>query len=388
MSAKTNSLLLKLLCLLAVLAAAAVLTLRALRPVAIVEPVVSTAAIDAKPGTVSVEEDFAMDLKSEQGGRVLAQDYALHPGDKVREGQVLLQLDPTDLKLLIARDQVAYETTKQNYLTDHGAALRLETEEALQENRRAENRLGSVSAADLAAGERAVKTAQQVVDVEQIVRRNALAGMEYTLKMEQLQLDRMTVHAPPFAMVVKTVYVHPGDLISAQAPLATLITQGKRVVGKISDEDFAEIKVGQSASVFFVPYHDFLFNGKVAKILPTTDPLTQRHIIYLEVTDIADDQLIPGINGEVSVVVNQHPARAVVPRRAVFSLNGDSVFVVKDGRVQLRKVTKGSVWARGIEITQGLEPGENVIVEGTESFHDGQAVAVEAQPSDATEPKP
>jgi len=387
MSAKTNSLLLKLVLVGAVLAGAAWYAFQALRPVAVVEPVISSDAIDAKPGTVTVEEDFAMELKSEEGGRVLAQDYALHPGDKVKDGQVLLQLDPTDLKLRLARDQVDHEVTVQNYATDKAAELKLEGEKAILANDQAENQLGALSAADLANEERAVKTLQIAVDLEKTTRRNALAGQEYLLKTEQLELDRMTVHAPPFDMIVKTVNVHPGDLIGAQAPLAILITQGKRVVGKISDEDFAEIKVGQAVSVFFVPYHDFLFNGKVAKLLPTTDPLTQRHIIYLDVTDIPDEKLIPGINGEVSVVVDQHPAKAVVPRRSVFAMNGDNVFVVKNGKVALRRVTKGSVWARGIEITSGLAPGEEVIVEGTEGFHDGQAVTTEEHPSDAVEPK-
>ena len=68
-------------------------------------------------------------------------------------------------------------------------------------------------------------------------------------------------------------------------------------------------------------------------------------------------------------------------------MNGDNVFVVKNGKVELRKVTKGSVWARGIEITSGLEPGEEIIVEGTEGFHDGQAVTTEEHPSDAVAPK-
>jgi RND family efflux transporter MFP subunit len=385
MSAKTSRLALNLTLVAAVLAAGTIWALRSLRQVAIVEPVISSEAIDAKPGTVTVDEQFAMELKSEQGGRVLADGYALREGDQVKPGQVLLQLDPTDIKLALERDQAIYDTTNEHYKADHSNELKLESDEAALESHRRENQLGAFPTADLQAEERAVESQRQSVAILKIDERKILSEMEYTLKTERLQLERMTVRSPPFDMVVKTVNVHPGDLIGAQASIATLITQEKRVVGKISDEDFADIKVGQAASVFFVPYNDYLFKGRVSQILPTTDPLTQRHLIYLDV-DIPDEKLVPGINGEVSVTVDQHLAKAVVPRRAVFSVDGDAVYVVKDGRVELRKVTKGFVWTTGIEITQGLEPGERVIVESLEDFHAGQTVAVEEHPSDAVTP--
>jgi hypothetical protein len=60
---------------------------------------------------------------------------------------------------------------------------------------------------------------------------------------------------------------------------------------------------------------------------------------------------------------------------------------VKDGRVELRPVKKGFVWLKGVEILEGLEPGEDVIVEDLESFHPGESVKTEELPSDAIEKK-
>ena len=57
--------------------------------------------------------------------------------------------------------------------------------------------------------------------------------------------------------------------------------------------------------------------------------------------------------------------------------------MVKDGKVELRAVTKGYVWLTGAEIVSGLEPGEQVIVEDLETFRDGDRVRVEELPSDA-----
>jgi HlyD family secretion protein len=97
----------------------------------------------------------------------------------------------------------------------------------------------------------------------------------------------------------------------------------------------------------------------------------------------AGHPLVPGINGEVGIVVDEHAARAVVPRRAVFTNAGDNVYVVKDGRVELRKVKKGFVWTTGVEIIEGLSPGDEVIVESLENFHDGERVRARRMSSDA-----
>jgi multidrug efflux pump subunit AcrA (membrane-fusion protein) len=132
--------------------------------------------------------------------------------------------------------------------------------------------------------------------------------------------------------------------------------------------------------VTFLPYKDFRYNGLETKILPTADPETQRHLVDLNITDIQPEKLIPGITGEVTIEVGRRAAKAIIPRRALLN---DSVYVVKDGRVELRPVKKGYLWLTGAEILEGLEPGEQVIVEDLDSFRDGDTVRVEVLPPDA-----
>ena len=100
----------------------------------------------------------------------------------------------------------------------------------------------------------------------------------------------------------------------------------------------------------------------------------------LNITDIAPEKLIPGITGEVTITVGERHANAIIPRRALIN---ESVYVVRNGKVELRPVTKGYVWLTGAEILSGLEPGEQVIVEDLESFRAGDSVRVEEIPSDA-----
>ena len=90
--------------------------------------------------------------------------------------------------------------------------------------------------------------------------------------------------------------------------------------------------------------------------------------------DIPLEDLIPGKTGEVTITINQRQAKAVVPRRA---LVGNSVYVVKDGRVEIRTVKTDYIWLDGAEVVQGLQPGDEVIVENQDTFHDGDRVGVE-----------
>jgi multidrug efflux pump subunit AcrA (membrane-fusion protein) len=102
-------------------------------------------------------------------------------------------------------------------------------------------------------------------------------------------------------------------------------------------------------------------------------------MVDLNITDIQPEKLIPGITGEVTVVVGTHHANAIIPRRALFN---ESVYVVTDGTVELRHVKTGFLWLRGAEITDGLKPGEQVIVEDLESFRAGDRVRVQELPAD------
>ena len=373
---------LKLLAVLVVLGGGAAAALVAFRPVATVAPVVSAQAVSAKPGNVTVIQEFELPIKSEEGGRLQEQAHYMEPGDHVKKGDILAQLDPTDLQLEIEKDRLDLATSKETYATDHVTQMNLDAAQIDLDNFRRFHAMGTYSDVDLAKQERNMKIMQTQAKLQTINNQHTIDSEENALKIAQRKLDEMTIKAP-LDGIVSLVAKHPGDLIGGGDPIAVLISENKVVEGKISEEDFANVRVGDEADVTFIPYGAWLFKGKVTRILPTADPATQRHVVWLEVAMDQSHPLVSGINGEVSITVDRHQANAVVPRRAVFPHNGDAVWVVKDGKVEERKVKKGFEWVTGIEIVTGLAPGEQVIVDNLESFHDGEKVNTKAVASDA-----
>jgi RND family efflux transporter MFP subunit len=332
---------------------------------------------------VAVKEEYSMDMKSEVAGRVLKEGYKLEIGMPVKEGDLLVHLDTGDVELVINQVKNEYESSKQRIALGSAVKYALETAKSDFTNTERLTRMGQVSDSDYQKARRAVETLEQQLALETVMNEENLRTDENTLHTQQRQMEKMTIRAP-FDGVISAVFAHPGDLINVGSPIVTLITTSRLVEAKISEEDFANVQVGQKATVIFLPYGEFEYNGTVQKILPTADPETQRHMVDLAITDIEPNKLIPGITGEVTIVVGRHPANAIIPRRALFN---ESVYVVTDGRVELRRVKTGYLWLRGAEVTEGLKPGEQVIVEDLESFRDGDRVRTEELPADVIDKK-
>lgn len=380
MSAKSSSssLLIKVAVVVVVLVALAILIPRLLRPVVVVQDVVSGEAIDAKPGNVSVTAEYGMDIKSEAPGRVMPDDYNVAPGKVVKVGEILVKIDSGDLAIDIAQTETDLKAAKRTAEIGTSANIDLEGVESDYSQGEKQFKYGAISQLDLDKLKRAVDAAKQKVDLEKVLNDQKIETYENTLALKKRQMEKMTIRSQ-IDGIVSAVFAHPGDLINPNASVATLITTHKVVVGTIAEEDFANVKIGQKVAVIFDTYGSWVYNGTVSKILPTADSTTQRQQIYIDISDIEPEKLIPGITGELTVTVGQRQSKTIVPRKAVL---GDYVFVVNDGVVARRPIKRGYSWTTGVEVLEGLSPGDQVVTRDFDKIHEGEHAAVQVEPSD------
>jgi RND family efflux transporter MFP subunit len=328
-------------------------------------------AVSLVPGSVIVQAEYEMELKSEISGRVIKSE--LDPGQPVTAGTVLVQIDTGDLTLEIEQTQNLYDTAKKRIAVGSAIKLDLETASDALQNYERLAKTGNYPILELEKQRRLVKQIEQRLALEEVANTQELATYQNTLKVKRRQLDKMTIRAP-FDGVVSKVFARPGDLIGMGTPIAVLIATSRTVEARISEENFSGIKEGQKASVRFLGYGGWLYDAKVTKILPTADPETQRYIVHLEVKIDDPAKLVPGITGEVSIEVGSRAAQAIAPRRALF---GNNVYVVENGRVRLRTVEVGYISLTAVEILKGLKAGEQVIVDQLDRYRDGERVRVE-----------
>lgn len=341
----------------------------ALRPVATVAPVVRGRAVNSVPGAVEVKAESVLPVKSEVGGRIVS--TSLNPGREVSKDELLLQLDTGDVDLEIER--ITNDLIAARRKVQVGSTLRAEEENKRDTLDELERRVKS-GAFPVAEFEKEKRLYQQLVqrrELDEVNLKLALENLENALRAKEREKSKMTIVAP-FDGVIAEIHIagKPGELIGRDFNLATLISKSRVVEAKISEENFAELAVGQRAGVSFLSYGPQQYRATLSKKLPTANAETQRYTIHLDV-EIPEEKLVPGLTGEVVIVIGQRDNQMIIPRRA---LRGNQVLLVDGGKVTLRTVEAGYMALNEVEIVKGLEPGDQVIVEELDTFRPGQRV--------------
>jgi len=349
------------------LAGAVMLALRLIEPKAAVVAVKRGVALNAVPANVAVRADYTIDLRSEAGGRVASSDLVL--GASVKEGQMLLKIDDSDLRLDLEKATNDYNAAVRRHQIGSATKLDLETARIDLANFTKLADAGQYPATELDKRKREVRQLEQKLEIEQVDETSLIDSLATQIKTQKRQIEKTSLVSPIDGDVV-SVSAHVGDLIASGAPLASLLARARVVEARVAEENFAGIAVGQPASVRFLSYGNDQFKATVTRVLPTADPLTQRYTVILDVA-IAPDRLVPGLSGEASIVLGEHPGVLIIPRRALL---GDYVLVVKDGRVEQRRVKRGYEGLNEVEIADGLKEGELVVTDNLDAYRQGDRV--------------
>lgn len=162
-----------------------------------------------------------------------------------------------------------------------------------------------------------------------------------------------------------------GFSVAEIAPLDALVGD----VDLIGPE-LARVRPDQPARVRHYAFKEAAVTGRVLRLAPTMDPV--KRTFRAEV--LVDNQALllrPGMFVEVTVVVEQRPDVAVVPRQAVANRGGKDVVFLLDGqRVARRDVRLGLGDDDVVQVLAGLALGDRVVVRGLETLVDGTRVRV------------
>lgn len=379
MTKKTNpfvTIVFKILLPLAILAGIIWFFVRGLQPEATVAEVRRGVALDAVPGSLTVNPAYSVTLTTEVSGRILRSNLEL--GNRVEEGDFLVEIDPTDLRLQYESFKANYEAFREKYeLRKSEELARQQRKEDLADAER-RFREGNLSQLEIDRKREDYQLFLENQEEQRISDENQLRQMEIQLKEWQRTLEKTTITAPSSGIITR-IYAWPGELVGVRTSLAQLYSDELLVEAKINEENFAGIQVGHPARVRFLAFGDRIFQAEVEKVLPNSDPDTQQYTVYLKLLE-GEELLRSGLTGEVSIIKNRREDTLLVPRRA---LMGQFVFVVQDGIVEIRRVDVGFRGLNQAEVG-GTDPsgeplikeGEWVIADEIDRFRDGDKVTV------------
>jgi RND family efflux transporter MFP subunit len=241
------------------------------------------------------------------------------------------------------------------------------------DNLERQTKAGAYPAAEFEKDRRLYKQAEDKMVLDEVNLKLAVENLENNLKALERKKAKMTIVAPTDGVVTEVI-ARVGDLIGGNSPIANLISVGRTIEAKLSEDNFAAIKLGQRASVRFLTFGNDQYPATISKVLPSADVTTQRYSVYLDVALPEGKVVMPGLTGEVIIIIAERPNAVTVPPRAIV---GDYAYVVSSGRVVLRKVEKGYSSGNYVEILKGIDAGETVIVEQQDKYRAGERVRTE-----------
>jgi len=341
---------------------------------AIVQAVVIDRAQSVVLGTVTVNADYTTEIRSGEAGRLL--EVLIEEGQEVISGDVVAMIDTRDLTLELEARQIDLDLAQNRMLV--GNPKRFEVEVKQEELTEVERlfALGQKSERQVNAAKRELLQAKEDLQLSELIAQSNVQQLENGIKVIKRRLEKMTIRSS-IDGIINEVLSEKGDLIDSGAPLASIISKKRVVVAEVSEENFSGLLKGQKAVVRFLSLGGSLYNAEVLKIFPSADPETQRYSIELKV-DISQEILVPGLTGEVTITTAQRENAKMIPTRA---LMGDHVFVYSNGRLEFRQIVYGFRDLTRVEVREGLEKGELVVVEDLGGYRDGDHVSIKERTS-------
>jgi RND family efflux transporter MFP subunit len=294
--------------------------------------------------TLPVETGGVLAIAEGRSGRRLGE------GDRVRAGQTVAEITGEDVRL--AARTAATRQRFDSARLDYEATKRLFDE-------------GLITETELRKAETALEEARLEYDRSRHTesRNRLITPIDGVI----LSLARDAQGRP----LASGQLVAPGFVVATVAPTESLIADVDLV-----GSDIARVREGLPARVRHHAWKGKTFDGNVIRLAPTIDPVSRALRAEVEV-DNRQGLLRPGMFVEVTVIGERRTGVLVVPREAVTDRGGKKVvFVLNGPRVSRREISLGLGDDSIVEVREGLEPGERIVIRGLETLTDQTRVRV------------
>lgn len=333
------------------------------------QPAISVSAVKADahpwqtrlPGIGTFKAFQGVDLTAEVEGTVEA--VLFQSGEKVTQGQPLLQLDSQVEQAILATAEAVRSLARVEYQRGQNLITR------------------------------------QAISKSEYDRLNAeLLKAEASVTQLKAQLDKKRILAP-FTGTIGIRQVDTGDYLSPGNPFATLQDLSKLYVDFfLPEQDYPHLAIGQRVRINVAAYPGEVFEGQISALNPKVE-VTTRNVQVRAILPNPDNKLLPGMFADLEVLLPKEQTQVVVPETAItYTLYGNSVYVVeeqKDDQGQAVKDAQGqaqlAVQRRFVDtgerrdgqavVLKGLQAGEMVVTSGQLKLDNGVHVKVVDDPT-------
>lgn len=182
----------------------------------------------------------------------------------------------------------------------------------------------------------------------------------------------------PMTGIVTAKLIERGSTAAPGVPAFTIVKTDK-VYAKISvPESEVGIFKKETAATVFIPTLNDSVKGSISIINPQADAASKTYTIKIQLNNSAG-KLLPGMIANVQIHASKITDVIIIPATAIVrdADNISYVFVANAANKAIKKrVTTGNLTgSNSVTITDGLQPGENIIVAGQSKLKDGTAIS-------------
>ncbi|HKV80647.1 MAG TPA: efflux RND transporter periplasmic adaptor subunit [Candidatus Sulfotelmatobacter sp.] len=329
-------------------------------------------------------------------------------GDHVRKGQLLLELDDSDIRSQAARAQVQIKTAQANLAATKNSGTQEElitlstqlikarnardrAQRSLEAYRRLQQE-GAASPGEVRQAEETVQSAQADVSMLEQKQKDRYSPPEIARTVAQAAeaeaayddavdaLSKSSVRAPfdgtVYSLPVKQgAFVQTGELLLQEADLSKVLVRAF-----VDEPDIGRLQAGQRVEATWDAVPGRTWTGIVSSVPSTVKPRGNRNVG--EATCLIDNQdlrLLPNINLGVTIVVAEHNNVLTLQRDAMHIDDSEPyVFKIVGDRIKRQNLQFSLQNLTRVEVTSGLSEGDQVALPAEEMkpLVDGASVKV------------
>ena len=268
-------------------------------------------------------------------------------GDRVREGQLLAQLDSTELTAREMQAEAALDNTQAEF-----AYAKEEYERGVE----------------LSAKEIIPETQFALMERQRDVAASQVRQAEANLDAARIQLGYTKIHAP-ISGVVAEVATQVGETVAASFASPTFVTiidlERLEVWAYVDETDIGRVEVGQRAVFTVDTYAEVDFEGTVTAIRPMAEiqDAVVNYVTVIEITPGHGKILRPEMTTTVNIELERRDDVVAVPNGAVrWDADGAYVLVLQNAERVRRSIRVGYRGREYSEVLEGVGEGERIIV--------------------------
>lgn len=302
-----------------------------------------------------VEATQTAELAFRVGGEI--DTLPFRPGQSVAAGELVAALDARDYELAVEQASAQAELLD----AQHRRNQRMQQQELISPAEFDQSR------ADLRVAQAELKSAQ--------------TNLEYT---------RLKA---PFAGVVASLHVEKYENVSPQQPILTLQVDNLTDVSiQVPERLFARVRrdLDYQPDVLFDGLPGQFFKASIREWDRVADPATNTYRVVFSLPTPANVNILPGMTATVLIdaelMTQDVQPSLLIPASAVFAPENQAlqpgtayVWLYHDdgdngGHVQLQQIRIGDMTNNGLQVIEGLQPGDRVVHAGVHHLTEGQRV--------------